>query len=51
MSRKKYLGLFLFALITIMSLGQSNYQDEFYFTNGNIINGFIIEQFPDDSIK
>lgn len=48
---KKYLALLLFALITTMSFGQSNYQDVVYLKNGSIIRGVIIEQVPDKSIK
>ena len=48
---KKYLVLLLFALITTMSFGQSNYQDVVYLKNGSIIRGVIIEQVPDKSIK
>lgn len=48
---KKYLALLLFALITIVSFGQSNYQDVVYLKNGSIIRGTIIEQVPNKSIK
>lgn len=48
---KKYLALLLFALITTMSFGQSNYQDVVYLKNGSIIRGVIIEQVPNKSIK
>ncbi len=48
---KKYLALLLFALITTMSFGQSNYQDVVYLKNGSIIRGIIIEQVPNKSIK
>ncbi len=48
---KKYLALLLFALITTVSFGQSNYQDVVYLKNGSIIRGTIIEQVPNKSIK
>jgi hypothetical protein len=48
---KKYLALLLFALITAVSFGQSNYQDVVYLKNGSIIRGVIIEQVPNKSIK
>lgn len=48
---KKYLALLLFALITTVSFGQSNYQDVVYLKNGSIIKGTIIEQVPNKSIK
>lgn len=48
---KKYLALLLFALITTLSFGQSNYQDVVYLKNGSIIRGVIIEQVPNKSIK
>jgi len=48
---KKYLALLLFALITTVSFGQSNYQDVVYLKNGSIIRGVIIEQVPNKSIK
>jgi len=48
---KKYLALLLFALITTLSFGQSNYQDVVYLKNGSIIRGTIIEQVPNKSIK
>lgn len=48
---KKYLTLLLFALITTVSVGQSNYQDVVYLKNGSIIRGVIIEQVPNKSIK
>lgn len=48
---KKYLALLLFALITTISFGQSNYQDVVYLKNGSIIRGTIIEQVPNISIK
>jgi hypothetical protein len=48
---KKYLALLLFALITTMTYGQSNYQDVVYLKNGSIIRGVIIEQVPNISIK
>ena len=48
---KKYLALLLFALITTLSFGQSNYQDVIYLKNGSIIRGVIIEQVPNKSIK
>lgn len=48
---KKYLTLILFALITIVLFGQSNYQDVVYLKNGSIIRGVIIEQVPNKSIK
>lgn len=48
---KKYLMLLLFALITNVSFGQSNYQDVVYLKNGSIIRGTIIEQVPNKSIK
>ena len=43
--------LLLFALITTVSFGQSNYQDVVYLKNGSIIRGVIIEQVPNKSIK
>jgi len=48
---KKYLALLLFALITTVSFGQSNYKDVVYLKNGSIIRGTIIEQVPNESIK
>lgn len=48
---KKYLALLLFALITTMSFGQSNYQDVVYLKNGSVIRGVIIEQVLNKSIK
>ena len=48
---KKYLVLFLFAIITTVAFGQSNYQDVVYLKNGSIIRGVIIEQIPNKSIK
>ncbi len=48
---KKSFALLLFALITSVSFGQSNYQDVVYLKNGSIIRGIIIEQVPDKSIK
>jgi hypothetical protein len=48
---KKYLALLLFALITTVSFGQSNYQDVVYLKNGSIIRGTITEQVPNKSIK
>lgn len=48
---KKYLALLLFAIITTLSFGQSNYQDVVYLKNGSIIRGVIIEQVPNKSIK
>lgn len=48
---KKYFALVLFALITSVSFGQSNYQDVVYLKNGSIIRGVIIEQVPNKSIK
>lgn len=48
---KKYLTLLLFAIITTVSFGQSNYQDVVYLKNGSIIRGTIIEQVPNESIK
>lgn len=48
---KKYLALLLFALITSVSFGQSNYQDVVYLKSGSIIRGVIIEQVPNKSIK
>ncbi len=48
---KKYLALFLFALITTVAFAQSNYQDVVYLKNGSIIRGVIIEQVPNKSIK
>ena len=48
---KKFLALLLFALITIVSFGQSNYQDVVYLKNGSIIRGVIVEQVPNKSIK
>ena len=51
MKMKKYLVLFLFAIITTVAFGQSNYQDVVYLKNGSIIRGVIIEQIPNKSIK
>lgn len=48
---KKYLALLLFALMTIVSFGQNNYQDVVYLKNGSIIRGVIIEQVPNKSIN
>ncbi len=48
---KKYFALLLFALLTTVSYGQSNYQDVVYLKNGSIIRGLIIEQVPNKSIK
>ncbi|MDA3866986.1 MAG: hypothetical protein PF489_09615, partial [Salinivirgaceae bacterium] len=48
---KKYLVLLLFALVTTVTFGQSNYQDVVYLKNGSIIRGVIIEQVPNKSIK
>lgn len=48
---KKYLTLFLFALISTISFAQDNYQDVVYLKNGSIIRGVIIEQVPNKSIK
>lgn len=48
---KKYLASLVFALITIATFGQSNYQDVLYLKNGSIIRGVIIEKIPTKSIK
>lgn len=48
---KKYLALLLFALITSVSFGQSNFQDVVYLKNGSIIRGIIIKQVPNNFIK
>ncbi|HET6558673.1 MAG TPA: hypothetical protein VFG54_15240 [Prolixibacteraceae bacterium] len=48
---KKLFVLLFFAIITIHSFAQHNYQDVVYLKNGSIIRGFIIEQVPNKSIK
>lgn len=48
---KKYSALILFVLITIVSFGQSIYQDVIYLKNGGVNRGLIIEQVPNKSTK
>lgn len=48
---KKYIALFVFAFISVVSLSQQRYQATVYLKNGNIIPGIIVERFPDESIK
>ncbi|MCH7398848.1 porin family protein [Belliella sp. DSM 107340] len=48
---KKYLAIILFTLISILSFGQSNYQDVVYLKDGNVVRGVIIEQVPNTSIR
>ena len=42
---------FLFLILAIPAIAQTNYEDVVYLKNGSVIHGMIIEQIPNESIK